>query len=90
MSNPRDTHGLTIHYSGDWELVDVSINDFNPGRPFRLLIGVAGDLKIKGSVMNKKKVDIPLCPMPVGFAPMTCDIVYNDAGNTADNIIALY
>jgi hypothetical protein len=86
--DPRDTSGLTIHYSGSWEVIDVSSDDYIPGVPFRLLVGIAGDLAVKGTDMNKRDV-IPI-PLPVGFAPLLCDAVLNDAGNTADGLIALF
>lgn len=86
--DPKDTSGLTIHYSGRWEPVDVSVNPYVPGVPFRLLIGTAGDLKVKGVGMNRR--DAFLVPMPVGHNPMLCDEILVDAGNTADNIVALF
>lgn len=86
--DPRDTSGLTIHYSGRWEAIDVSSNDYAPGFPFRLLIGTAGDLAVQGSAMSKQEV-FPI-PLPVGFAPLLCDAVLNDPGNTAAGLIALF
>lgn len=88
MSDPTDYTGLTIHYSGEWTLVDVSINPFQPGKPFRLLIGTAGDLAVRGSKM--KRQDVVLIPLPTGFAPLLCDEILVNAGNTADNIVALF
>ena len=87
-NNPRDTSGLTIHYSGKWEPVDVSSVDYKPGVSFRLLIGTAGDLAVKGTGMRRKDV-IPI-PLPVGFAPLLCDEVLTDPSNTAAGIIALF
>ena len=88
MANPRDTSGLTIHYSDRWESVDVSTVDYKPGVPFRLLIGTAGDLMVRGTAMSRQEAE--LIPLPVGFAPLLCDEVLVDAGNTASGIIALF
>ena len=87
-NNPIDTTGLPIHYSGEWEPIDVSVENYRPGRSFRLLVGTPGNLLAKGLKMKRKNVFA--IPVQEGYNPILCDEIITGAANTADNLVALF
>lgn len=92
MPGELDNWGKPFGTSGYWVKVDLTTEDFNPGRNFKLLVGTAGDLKVVGTMMLEVPVDqIPAIPVQEGYNPIDCvKIIKDDVLNTADNIYALF
>jgi len=72
--------------SGHIEPIDVSSADFNPGKPFSILCGTSGVLKIVDTVKPDKKA----IPIQEGYNPIILSKVIFDGGNTADDLWALF
>lgn len=72
--------------SGDIQAIDVSSVDYDPGKPFSLLVGTGGNLKVVDAV----NLDEKLLPVQDGYNPIVLHKVISDAGNTASNLWALF
>jgi len=72
--------------SGNIQVIDVSSVDFDPGRPFSLLAGSGGNLKVVDVVNSDQK----LIPVQDGYNPVVLSKVIKDVSNTASNLWALF
>ena len=72
--------------SGDIQAIDVSAVDYNPGKPFSILVGSGGTLKVVDAT-NRNEIAIPI---QGGYNPIVLSKVINDAGNTATDLWALF
>ena len=76
-NNPLDTRGKPIHYSDDWEPVDISSTDYIPtGKSFTLYVSpdiAPISLVLKGVAM--KKEDAVAIQLTEGYHNFVCDAV---------------
>ncbi len=72
--------------SGDIQAIDVSSADYDPGKPFSILAGSGGTLKVV-DVINRDEIAIPI---QEGYNPIILSKVIFDGGNTATDLWALF
>jgi len=65
-----------IHFlqSGNIKAIDVSAEDYNPGKPFSLLVGTGGTLKVVDAT-NPDEIAIPV---QEGYNPIVLSKVISD------------
>ena len=76
---------ITFLQPGKIETIDVSAADYDPGRPFSLLVGTGGILKVTDMIDNEVAI-----PVQTGYNPIRITKVIKDEGNTADDLWALF
>ena len=76
---------ITFLQPGKIKAIDVSSVDYDPGRPFSLLVGTGGTLKVTDMIDNEVAI-----PVQTGYNPIRITKVINDEGNTADDLWALF
>ncbi len=72
--------------SGNIQAIDVSSADYDPGKPFSILVGAGGTLKVVDAT-NQDEIAIPI---QVGYNPIVLSKVIFDGGNTAGDLWALF
>ena len=72
--------------SGNIQAIDVSAVDYDPGKPFSILVGSGGTLKIVDAT-NRDEIAIPV---QTGYNPIIITKVISDGGNTASDLWALF
>lgn len=88
MAGPLDYTGREIHYSDDWDPVDVSVEDFKPGKVFRLHVGTPGKLCVVGNGMKAQNC-VPIF-LTEGYHSLLCKAILNHVDNSAAEVTALY
>lgn len=72
--------------SGNIKAIDISSVDYEPEKPFSLLVGTGGTLKIVDITESVEKA----IPVQDGYNPIVLSKVIKDEGNTASDLWALF
>jgi len=89
----RSQQGHLVFETTEWELIDLSVTDYFPGRPFKIACNTPGYARVVGSGM-KQKGAANTQPIPIfeGFNAYVCSMIYRDAAleSPAADMVALF
>jgi len=92
MADLNNRQGHQVFESKEWELIDLSSQDYNPGRAFKIACMTPGYARVVGSDMKDQGINTPAVPIFEGFNSYVCSKICRDPGlsSPASDMVALF